>query len=166
MWRPGSWSGSAVRRRRECHACGRRYTTFERVEDVGLWVLKRDGTREQYDREKLTLGVRKAIKNLHLAVLPPNGRVRVSAPLSMKDDAIRTLLATKLPWIKKQQAKFASQERQTPREYISGESHYFLGKRYRLEVIYQNLPARVEQVGKNKLVASVRGHEAQRLTIS
>jgi transcriptional repressor NrdR len=55
--------GSAVRRRRECRGCGRRSTTFERVEDVGLWVVKRDGTREQYDREKLVGGVRKAITN-------------------------------------------------------------------------------------------------------
>ncbi|MCJ7832312.1 MAG: transcriptional regulator NrdR [Actinobacteria bacterium] len=55
--------GEAVRRRRECHSCGRRFTTFERVEDVGLWVLKRDGTREQYDRKKLVSGVSNAIKN-------------------------------------------------------------------------------------------------------
>ena len=55
--------GEAVRRRRECHSCGRRYTTFERVEDVGLWVLKRDGTREQYDRDKLVSGVSRAIIN-------------------------------------------------------------------------------------------------------
>ena len=61
-------NGSAVRRRRECRACDRRYTTFERVEDVGLWVIKRDGTREQYDREKLTIGVRKAIKNRPVSV--------------------------------------------------------------------------------------------------
>lgn len=55
--------GEAVRRRRQCRICNRRYTTFERVEDVGLWVLKRDGTREQFDREKVMSGVRKAITN-------------------------------------------------------------------------------------------------------
>lgn len=55
--------GAAIRRRRACLACGRRYTTFERVEDLGLWVLKRDGTREQYDRAKVVAGVLKAIKN-------------------------------------------------------------------------------------------------------
>lgn len=55
--------GSAIRRRRECLSCGRRYTTFERVEDLGLWVHKRDGTREQYDRSKVISGVRKAITN-------------------------------------------------------------------------------------------------------
>jgi predicted metal-dependent hydrolase len=102
------------------------------------------------------LVVRKPIKNLHLSVLPPLGRVRVSAPLAMKDDAIRTLLATKLPWIKKQKAKFQSQERQTPREYVSGESHYFFGKRHRLEVVLENKPAQVHLHGKDKIVLSVR----------
>src|SRR5665648_904266 len=83
--------------------------------------------------------LRKKIKNLHLNVLPPNGTVRVSVPFGMSDDAIHTFLATRLSWIKKQQAKFKGQERQTPRKYVSGESHYFLGKRYRLEVVYINL---------------------------
>jgi len=100
--------------------------------------------------------LRKKIKNLHLNVLPPNGTVRVSAPLNMSDDAIHTFLATRLSWIKKQQAKFKGQERQTPRKYASGESHYFLGKRYRLEVIYIDNKPKVEVVNKKKLVLSVR----------
>ena len=100
--------------------------------------------------------VRKPIKNLHLAVLPPAGKVRVSAPLAMKDDAIRTLLATRLGWIKRQQEKFRTQERQTPRGYVSGESHYFWGKRYRMEVIYDDKPAYVSLKGKNKIILSVR----------
>ena len=82
------------------------------------------------------LVVRKPIKNLHLSVLPPDGSVRVSSPLSMNDDAIRTLIGTRIPWIRKQKAKFEGQERQPKREYVSGESHYFLGKRYRLEVVH------------------------------
>jgi transcriptional repressor NrdR len=56
-------TGEAIRRRRECNACGRRYTTFERVEDIGLVIVKRDGSTEPYDREKLEGGIRKAIKN-------------------------------------------------------------------------------------------------------
>lgn len=56
-------AGRAVRRRRECRACGRRYTTFERVEDSGLVVLKRDGSKDPYEREKVIAGIRKAIKN-------------------------------------------------------------------------------------------------------
>jgi transcriptional repressor NrdR len=55
--------GSAIRRRRECLSCGRRYTTFERVEDVGLSVVKRDGSREPYERAKVVAGIRKAIVN-------------------------------------------------------------------------------------------------------
>ena len=100
--------------------------------------------------------LRKKIKNLHLNVLPPNGTVRVSAPLNMSDYAIHTFLATRLSWIKKQQAKFKGQERQTPRKYASGESHYFLGKRCRLEVIYIDNKPKVEVVNKKKLVLSVR----------
>ena len=77
--------------------------------------------------------------------LPPAGRVRVATPEHMKDDAIRTLVVTRLPWIKKQQAKFAGQERQTKRDYVSsGESYYFLDKRYRLEIIYKDdVPVRL-----------------------
>jgi transcriptional repressor NrdR len=55
--------GAAVRRRRECLACRRRFTTFERVEELGLFVIKRDGSREPYDREKVVVGINKAIKN-------------------------------------------------------------------------------------------------------
>ncbi len=102
------------------------------------------------------LVVRKPIKNLHLSVLPPGGKVRVTAPFQMRDDAIRALLATRLPWIRKQQAKFEGQERQTRREYISGESHYFWGKKYRLEVVYADNPANVTIKGKDRIVLSVR----------
>ena len=102
------------------------------------------------------LVVRKPIKNLHLSVLPPNGWVRVTAPDNMKDDAIRTLLALRLPWIKKQQAKFTGQERQTKRDYSSGESHYFFGKRYRLEVVYKDEAPVVTLKGKNKIILQVR----------
>ena len=99
--------------------------------------------------------VRKPIKNLHLSVLPPNGRLRVSAPLHTKDDAIRMLIATRIPWINKQKAKFAGQERQAPREYVSGESHYFWGRRYLLEVAHENKPMRVALKGNNKIILQV-----------
>jgi len=102
------------------------------------------------------LVVRKSIKNVHLSVLPPSGKVRVTAPVAMQDDAIRVLLATRLGWINKQQAKFRSQDRQTAREYVSGESHFLFGKRYRLEVRYEERPARVEVKGNNKIVLYVR----------
>jgi predicted metal-dependent hydrolase len=106
------------------------------------------------------LVVRKPIKNLHLAVLPPLGNVRVSAPLHMNDDAIRTLLATRLGWIKKHKARFESQLRQTPRQYVSGESHYFLGRRYRFEVLYEDKTPQVELKGTNKIVLHARPRSA------
>lgn len=78
--------------------------------------------------------VRKDIKNLHLGVYPPAGRVRVAAPLVISDDAVRLAVIDKLAWIRRQQAKFAEQPRQSEREMVSGESHYFQGRRYRLRV--------------------------------
>jgi len=107
-------------------------------------------------RDVEVLVLRKNIKNLHLNVLPPNGMVRVSVPLGMSEDAIHTFLATRLLWIKKQQAKFKGQERQTSRKYVGGESHYFLGKRYRLEVVYIDEKSKVEIKNKKKIVLSVR----------
>jgi predicted metal-dependent hydrolase len=68
-------------------------------------------------------------------VYPPNGRVRVAAPLAVSDAAVRLAVIGKLGWIRKQQAKFVAQPRQSEREMVSGESHYFLGRRYRLRVI-------------------------------
>ncbi|MDP9329722.1 MAG: transcriptional regulator NrdR [Actinomycetota bacterium] len=55
--------GAATRRRRECASCKRRFTTFERVEDVGLVVVKRDGSKDPFDREKVAGSILKAIKN-------------------------------------------------------------------------------------------------------
>lgn len=84
---------------------------------------------------------RKAIKNLHLGVYPPDGRVRVAAPKAVNDDAVRLAVVTRLPWIKKQRAQFEAQPRQSARSYISGESHYFMGRRYRLSVVEHSKPA-------------------------
>ena len=78
--------------------------------------------------------IKKNIKNIHLGVYPPNGEIRVSAPLKVNDETLRIFLISKLSWIHKQIKKFSNQERQTKREYVSGESHYFLGKRYLLSV--------------------------------
>ncbi len=79
--------------------------------------------------------VRKNIKNIHIGVYPPNGRVRVAAPLETSDETIRLIVLSKIPWIRKQRDKFFRQERETPREYVSGESHYFMGQRYLLNVV-------------------------------
>jgi predicted metal-dependent hydrolase len=100
--------------------------------------------------------VRKDIKNLHLGVYPPNGRVRVAAPLSVSDDAVRLAVIGKLGWIKKQQAQFAAQPRQTEREMVSGESHYYLGRRYRLRVVERDGPSRVVLRNRTTLELQVR----------
>ncbi|MDF1578872.1 MAG: SprT family zinc-dependent metalloprotease [Desulfobulbales bacterium] len=88
--------------------------------------------------------VRKEIKNVHLSVYPPTGRVRISAPLRMDLDTIRVFAISKLGWIKKQQARQQSQERETPREFLEKESHYFKGRRYLLKIREHNAPPRVE----------------------
>jgi predicted metal-dependent hydrolase len=92
--------------------------------------------------------VRKDIKNIHLAVYPPTGRVRIAAPLRINDDAIRLFAISKLGWIKRHQRKFEGQERISPREYKNRESHYFQGKRYLLNIIEEDKPPKV--VLKNK----------------
>lgn len=100
--------------------------------------------------------VRKNIKNLHLAVYPPTGRVRMAVPLRVNDEAVRIAVITRLAWIKRQQAKFKGQERQSEREFVTGESHYFQGRRYRLNVVYQNGPARVAFRNKSIIDLFVR----------
>jgi predicted metal-dependent hydrolase len=99
--------------------------------------------------------VRKSIKNLHLGVYPPEGRVRVAAPLAVSDDAVRLAVIGKLGWIKRQQAKFKSQPRQSKREMVTGESHYFLGRRYRLRLVeHSGVPKVV--LNKSRLELHVR----------
>ncbi|MDR2451177.1 MAG: M48 family metallopeptidase [Candidatus Accumulibacter sp.] len=86
--------------------------------------------------------IRKDIKNLHVGVYPPKGRVRIAAPLRLDEEAVRLAVITRLGWIRRQQAGFQEQDRQSWREMTTGESHYFLGRRYRLDVIEQEgLPA-------------------------
>jgi predicted metal-dependent hydrolase len=80
----------------------------------------------------------KDIKNVHLSVYPPFGKVKIAAPNRMDLDTIRIYAITKLGWIRKQQTKIKSQKREAPREYLSKESHYYLGKRYLLKIIEQN----------------------------
>ena len=99
--------------------------------------------------------VRKGIKNVHLSVHPPTGRVRIAAPERMNLDTLRVFAIAKLAWIKKQQRKLREQERETPREYIDRESHYVWGKRYLLKVIEANQPASVE-LSHGRMVLRVR----------
>lgn len=79
--------------------------------------------------------IRKNIKNIHLAVYPPTGRVRIAVPINTNEDTIRLFAISKLSWIKKNQRKFEGQDRVLPREYKQRESHYFQGRRYLLTII-------------------------------
>lgn len=79
--------------------------------------------------------VRKRIRHLHLGVCPPEGRVRVAAPMRLDDDAVRAAVISRLAWIRRKRAEFARQPRQSRREFVSGQSHYFEGRRYRLDVV-------------------------------
>lgn len=93
-------------------------------------------------RDVLDLGelhvevMRKAIKHVHLSVLPPDGKVRVAAPDSVPLETIHLFVISKLSWIKSQQRKLQTQERETPREFLNKESHYLWGKRYLLEICF------------------------------
>lgn len=100
--------------------------------------------------------VRKDIKNLHLAVYPPDGHVRVSAPKHVTDDNIRLAVVSKLGWIKRQQKDFHDQPRQSERKYISGECHYFQGKRYRLELVEGGGKPEIRPLKSGKLKMFVR----------
>jgi predicted metal-dependent hydrolase len=110
--------------------------------------------------KRLTLGeievdvVLRDIKNVHLSVYPPSGRVRVSAPERMSLNAIRVFAISKLGWIKQQQQKLRAQERETPREYVDRESHYVWGRRYLLKVIEEHSAPRVE-LKHSKMVVRV-----------
>jgi predicted metal-dependent hydrolase len=78
-----------------------------------------------------------------VGVYPPSGRVRVAAPLRINDEAVKLAVISRLSWIRRQRNHFVSQERQSQREFVTGESHYFQGRRYRLSVIERAGPALV-----------------------
>jgi len=97
----------------------------------------------------------KDIKNVHLSVYPPAGRVRISAPKRMSIDTIRVFAISKLAWIRQQQRKLHEQERETPREYLDRESHYVWGKRSLLKVFEEKTAPSVE-IKHNRLFLHVR----------
>lgn len=97
----------------------------------------------------------KNIKNVHLSVHPPTGKVRISAPSRVSLDSLRAFAVTKLDWIRRQQDKLQAQERETPREYLERESHYLFGKRYLLNVFEEGPAPRIELAG-NKILMYVR----------
>lgn len=100
--------------------------------------------------------VRKDIKNIHLAVYPPAGRVRIAAPLQTDEEAIRLFVVSRLPWIRRNQRKFAKQERQPPRQYKNRESHYIWGHRYLLHIVEHDGPAKIVPRSKTYIDMFVR----------
>ena len=100
--------------------------------------------------------VRKDIKNLHVGVYPPNGRVRVASPIRLNKGAVRLAVISRLGWVRRQQAKFKQQERQSQREMVSGETHFVRGRRYRLAVIESDETARVVARTTRRLELFVR----------
>jgi len=112
--------------------------------------------------EQITIGdikievFRKPIKNIHLRVYPPDGSIQISAPQKMELDSIRLFAITKTGWIKKKLQEIQSFSRQSEREYVSGENHYFKGNRYRLKVIYQHTNPHVELHGNQYIHLYVR----------
>lgn len=99
--------------------------------------------------------VRKRIKNLHLAVYPPDGRIRVAAPEHIGDESIRLAVVQRLPWVKKQRTQLLEQPRQSAREYVTGESHYLKGKRYRMRVVNRPASAKVAVTGNATITLHV-----------
>lgn len=99
--------------------------------------------------------VLKDIKNVHLSVHPPLGRVRISAPSRMSMDTIRVFAISKLEWIRQQQTRLIEQRRETPREYLERESHYVWGKRYLLSVIGNGQSSHVA-LAHNRMILTTR----------
>ncbi len=99
--------------------------------------------------------IRKKIKNLHLAVYPPEGSVRIAVPEIIDDEAVRMAIISKFGWIKRQIKSFADQSRQSVRELITRESHYYLGRRYLLDIVYTEKRPFIEIRNKKTLVLSI-----------
>lgn len=99
--------------------------------------------------------VRKDIRNIHLSVHPPTGRVTLAAPARLSLDTLRVFAISKLGWIRQQQRKLLEQERETPREYLDRESHYVWGRRHLLKLIEGDHPPSVE-LGHNRILLRLR----------
>lgn len=99
------------------------------------------------------------IKNLHISVYPPLGRLRVAAPEHMSEDTIRLAIVQRLPWIKRQREELQQAQRQTKREMDSGETHYVWGQRYRLDVSRTSGKHNVEVKGQTLWVVTPEGSD-------
>jgi predicted metal-dependent hydrolase len=106
--------------------------------------------------------VYKDIKNLHIGVYPPMGRVRVAAPERLDDDQVRLAIIQRLPWIKRQRQQLQAVQRQSEREMVTGESHYVWGIRHRLKVIERPGRAHFELDGERLFLYTPPGTDTER----
>jgi predicted metal-dependent hydrolase len=106
--------------------------------------------------------VYKDIKNLHIGVYPPMGRVRVAAPNRFDDEQVRLAVIQRLPWIRKQREQLQTAERQSEREMVSGETHYVWGRRHRLRLIERPGRAHLEVDGDRLLLYAPEGTTEER----
>lgn len=104
--------------------------------------------------------VYKDIKNMHISVYPPIGRVRVAAPQRTTEDAIRLAVVQRLSWIKRQREQLQNAHRQTERKMVSGETHYVWGQRYLLDVSRRSGAFSVETKGNTLWVVTPSGTDA------
>lgn len=111
--------------------------------------------------ETITLGdiaievTRKAVRNVHLSVHPPDGRVTLVAPSETRLEVARAYAIAKLGWVRDQQAKLKAQARETPRQFVERESHYLWGRRYLLSVDEREAPPGVK-LDHTRIVLTVR----------
>lgn len=105
--------------------------------------------------------IRKNIKNLHLGVYPPNGRVRIAIPLHIDDEAARLAVVNKLAWIKKRIEIFENQSRLSEPEVLSGESWYFFGQRLKLAVVASREKPQVRRIKKSQLELHVSSRSSK-----
>ncbi len=109
---------------------------------------------------------RKDIKNVHLSVYPPDGRVTLSAPADTRPEVARAYAISKITWIREQQEKLRNQSRETPRAFVERESHYLWGRRYLMTVVEHDAKPCVT-VDHKRITLSVRPDtdHAKRATI-
>lgn len=97
----------------------------------------------------------KAVKNVHLSVYPPQGKVALVAPTGTRLEVARAYVISKLGWIRQQQAQLHAQARETPRQFVTRESHYIWGRRYLLTVVEQDAPP-VVKMDHRRITLNVR----------
>ena len=106
--------------------------------------------------------VRKKVKKLYITVHPPDGRLRVTAPEVADEQTINFAITSRLSWIQTQKKAFQEQPRQSEREMITGESHYYLGQKYRLKVCYTpkanniKVPDAIKLINKKTMLLTIR----------